>query len=237
MWTALVLLTVLLAGCGLMAWAVRGRRCTWLAPSIWRGPDARRAIALSFDDGPSESTARVLDLLEQYGAKATFFMCGHHVRRLPFAACQVMRQGHEIGNHSETHEPLYLRSPGFIQAQLGRAQESIQEVTGVTPRLFRPPFGARWFGLRAAQRKLGLQGVIWTEIARDWALDGPAVAERLRDKARSGAILCFHDGRELRHNPDIGSTLGALELLLPHWAAQGFEFVTVSELLWNKTNN
>ena len=103
--------------------------------------------------------------------------------------------------------------------------------------MFRPPMGVRWFGLRAVQRKLGLQGVMWTQIARDWALNGAAVAERLRDEVAPGAILCFHDGRDLRHNPDIQSTLEALELLLPHWAGQGYEFVTVSELLWDKTKN
>jgi peptidoglycan/xylan/chitin deacetylase (PgdA/CDA1 family) len=78
---------------------------------------------------------------------------------------------------------------------------------------------------------------MWTSIARDWVLDGPSIAERMGKRTKPGAIFCFHDGRDLRHNPDIHATLQALELLLPRWSAAGYEFVTVSELLWNKTNN
>jgi peptidoglycan/xylan/chitin deacetylase (PgdA/CDA1 family) len=143
----------------------------------------------------------------------------------------MVREGHELGNHTDTHEALYLRSPAFIEEQIGRAQQSIEEFTGVHPRLFRPPFGARWFGLRAALARHGLTGILWTQIARDWTLDGRAIAARMRDKAAPGAILCFHDGRGLRHNADVAPTLEALELLLPEWAAEGYEFVTVSELL------
>jgi peptidoglycan/xylan/chitin deacetylase (PgdA/CDA1 family) len=89
--------------------------------------------------------------------------------------------------------------------------------------------------LRETLKKLGLTGVMWTEIARDWTLDGAAVARRLELRAAPGAIFCFHDGRELMHNPDIAATIDALELLLPRWAGAGYEFLTVSELLWQST--
>ncbi|MGD0577461.1 MAG: polysaccharide deacetylase family protein [Bryobacteraceae bacterium] len=232
---AAIILLIVAVAVALMAWAVRGRSAPLLGSFAWRGPKTRRAVALTFDDGPSESTPRVLELLERHGAKATFFMCGHHVRRLPHVARQVAREGHEIANHTDTHEALYLRPPGFILEQIARAQTSIEEVTGLAPHLFRAPLGVRWFGMRDALKILGLTGVMWTEIARDWTLDGAAVARRLDSRAVPGAILCFHDGRELRHNPDIGSTLEALELLLPRWAGAGYEFLTVSELLWQST--
>jgi len=230
-----IILLIVASGVLLMVWAVRGRRSALLGASAWRGPRNRRALALTFDDGPSESTPRVLELLQRHEVKATFFLCGHHVRRLPHVACQIVRAGHEIGNHTDTHEALYLRSPSFILDQIARAQVSIHEVTGLAPRLFRAPFGARWFGLRDALRQLGLTAVMWTDVARDWVLDGAAVARRLEPRAAPGAILCFHDGRELRHNPDIGATLEALDLLLPRWAGAGYEFLTVSELLWPST--
>jgi len=232
-----IILLIVVSAAAVMAWAVRGRSSSLLGSFAWRGPNTRRAIALTFDDGPSESTPRLLELLERHGARATFFLSGHHVRRLPHVARQVVRGGHEIGNHTDTHEALYLRSPLFILEQISRAQASILDVTGLAPRLFRPPLGARWFGMRDALNKLGLKGVMWTEIARDWTLDGASVAERLQARATPGAIFCFHDGRELRHNPDIGSTLEALELLLPRWAAAGYEFLTVSELLCPLTTN
>lgn len=219
------------AAAGLTAWAVRGRSARLLGPSVWRGPAKRRAIALTFDDGPSESTPQLLALLAQHRAKATFFVCGHHARRLPHIIRQAIREGHEIGNHTDTHEALYLRGTAFIQEQLARSQESIEIVAGVKPKLFRPTYGARWFGLREAQKNLGLTCVMWSAIARDWILDGPSVAERLGRRTKPGAIMCLHDGRDLQHNPDIHSTLQALELLLPRWVAAGYELVTVSELL------
>jgi peptidoglycan/xylan/chitin deacetylase (PgdA/CDA1 family) len=231
------IVVTLFAAAGFMAWLVRGRSAQLLGPAVWRGPAHRRAIALTFDDGPSESTSKLLELLARHRARATFFVCGHHVRRLPHVAVRIAREGHELGNHSDTHEAFYLRSADFILQQLARTQQAVEEVIGLRPRLFRVPFGARWFGLREVQTRLGLTGVTWTHIARDWSLDGRAIAARLAGRAAPGVIFCFHDGRELMHNPDIHSTLQALELLLPQWAAAGYEFVTVSELLWNKTSN
>jgi peptidoglycan/xylan/chitin deacetylase (PgdA/CDA1 family) len=231
------ILLFLVAVVALMVWAVRGRSARLLAPSVWRGPRTRRAIALTFDDGPSESTPLLLALLAQHRAKATFFVCGHHARRLPHVLRQAIREGHEIGNHTDTHEALYLRGASFILEQMARAQDSIGHLAGLKPKLFRPTYGARWFGMREAQQKLGLTCVMWTAIARDWVLDGPSIAERMGKRTRPGAIFCFHDGRDLRHNPDIHATLQALELLLPRWSAAGYEFLTVSELLWNKTSN
>ncbi len=81
------------------AWAVRGRSSTMFAPSIWRGPRDCRALALTFDDGPSESTPALLDVLARHGVSATFFQCGANVERLPGIARATVEAGHEIGNH------------------------------------------------------------------------------------------------------------------------------------------
>ncbi|HNY42129.1 MAG TPA: polysaccharide deacetylase family protein [Bryobacteraceae bacterium] len=223
------LAVVCLAG-GILAWGARGKSSRMFAPSVWRGPKSRRAIALTFDDGPSESTRELLDVLDEFGIKATFFQCGFHARRLRSAAAEVARRGHEIGNHGDTHQALYLHSAGFILGQLERAQISIQEATGTVPRLFRPPFGVRWPGLAAAQHKLGLTGVMWTAIARDWMLTADQIVARMSNTARPGAILCFHDGRELAMRPDIKPTIEAIRRLVPVWIEQGYEFLTVSEL-------
>ncbi len=216
---------------GLTAYAVRGRSATLLAPSVHRGPRHSPNIALTFDDGPSEATPAVLDLLERHGAKGTFFQCGLHVRRLPAIACEVAARGHEIGNHTDTHARLYLRGASFICRELTRAQETIRHTCGVTPTLFRATYGARWFGLRRAQRQLGLTGVMWTVNALDWKLPPDGISDRLMRGAGNGAIFCLHDGREATSNPDINSTLKALEQTLPALARLGFRCVTVSELL------
>lgn len=220
-----------LAGAGVLAYGVRGRSARLFGPVVWKGPAARRAIALTFDDGPSESTGDLLTLLHDYGVHATFFQCGHHVRRLPRFTQRAAAEGHEIANHSDTHPAFVMRSQSFIYDQLARAQEVIRDTTGRTPKLFRPPFGVRWFGLRVAQQKLGLTAVLWTTIARDWKLPADGIVQYVGPRVAPGSILCFHDGRELVHNPDISNTLDALRTLLPRWVEAGYEFLTVSELV------
>jgi peptidoglycan/xylan/chitin deacetylase (PgdA/CDA1 family) len=211
------------------AYAVRGKSSSLIAPSIWHGNRTRPALALTFDDGPSESTPALLELLARYNAKATFFMCGQNVRRLKQIAQQVATAGHEIGNHTDSHPALYFKAPGFINRELAQAQEAIAEATSMTPRLFRAPYGVRWPGLRGAQSRLELTGVMWSAIARDWKLPASEVSKILVNKAENGAILCLHDGRELQRSPDIRATLDAIAVALPI-LKERFAFETVSQL-------
>jgi peptidoglycan/xylan/chitin deacetylase (PgdA/CDA1 family) len=200
-------------------------------PSVYRGPRQRRAIALTFDDGPSEDTPRILEVLARHGVPATFFQCGANVERLPQVARAVREAGHEIGNHSHTH-PLYcVHSREAIQSDLARAQQTIAAATGGTPVLFRAPYGVRWFGLREAQRRLGLLGVMWTVIGYDWKATADCVVSRIAGRVGNGAILCLHDGRELLRKPDIGATVTAVRALVPLLLDQGYQMETVSQLL------
>jgi peptidoglycan/xylan/chitin deacetylase (PgdA/CDA1 family) len=226
-----VLGSSLMVAAGVMAYAVRGRSSTWLAPSVYRGPANRASVALTFDDGPSEFTPELLNVLERFGVSATFFQCGMHVRRLPAIARAVISGGHEIGNHTDTHPRLYLQRAAFIRQELDHAQESILEATGVVPTLFRAPYGVRWLGLREAQAQLGLLGVMWTTLGRDWTLPPEAIARRLLSGARNGAIFCLHDGREAQQRPDIRATIEAVREFLPRLLDRGFRFQTVSQLL------
>jgi len=198
---------------------------------VYRGPASRRAIAFTFDDGPSESTPAVLEALAAHSVPATFFQCGANVERLPEIAREVARRGHEVGNHSHTHPKFYFRKPGFIRDELARAQEAIRNVAGVSPALFRAPFGVRWPGMREAQRRLNLLGVMWTVIGRDWKLDAPAIVRRVLPEVGNGAIVCLHDGRELEVRPDVGPTLEAVRRLIPILKSEGYRFETVSQLI------
>jgi peptidoglycan/xylan/chitin deacetylase (PgdA/CDA1 family) len=213
------------------AWAVRGKSSSVFAPSVWRGPSDRRSIALTFDDGPSESTPAILEILDGYGVRATFFQCGANVERLPEIARAVADAGHEIGNHSHTHPYLFLRSPRAIHNDLFHAQETIVERTGARPVWFRAPFGVRWPGLRAAQKRLHLTGVMWTAIGYDWNSTAEDVVAHMSRNAGNGAILCLHDGRELRAKPDVRVTIEAVRRLVPKLLDQGYKLETVSRLL------
>ena len=219
------------AASALMAWAVRGRSSSVFGPSVWRGPRDRPVLALTFDDGPSESTPEILEILARYSVPATFFQCGANVARLPAVARAVGAGGHAIGNHSHTHPLFCLRSPGAIEEELRRAQETIEDKTGVRPRWFRAPFGVRWFGVRRAQARLELTGVMWTAIGYDWSQRAEEVVARIAARASNGAILCLHDGRELRAKPDIRVTVEAVRRLVPVLLDRGYRFETVSQLI------
>jgi peptidoglycan/xylan/chitin deacetylase (PgdA/CDA1 family) len=218
-----------------MAWAVRGRSSSVFGASVWRGPRDRPALALTFDDGPSESTPRILETLARFGVPATFFQCGANVERLPAIAREVAAAGHEIGNHSHTHPMFCFRSSAFIEQELARAQEAIEKHAGVRPAWFRAPFGVRWPGIGEAQRRLKLTGVMWTVIGYDWKLAVEAVVERVYPLASNGVIICLHDGRELCVKPDIGVTAEAVRRLVPMLLDRGYRFETVSRLICPKT--
>lgn len=214
-----------------MTWAVRGRSSQVFGPSVWRTKPGRKTIALTFDDGPSPATPKILEILSLYKVPATFFQCGINVLRAPERSRAVHEAGHEIGNHSHTHPLCALRGPTFIDAEFARAQEAITISSGVTPTLMRAPYGVRWFGFRPMQRHLRLRGVMWSVIGRDWLLSAPAIASRVISRVADGAIVCLHDGRGTLKDPDAGSTIEAVRRIVPSLLENGYHFETVSRLL------
>jgi peptidoglycan/xylan/chitin deacetylase (PgdA/CDA1 family) len=220
----------LCAGAAFLAWAVRGRSAALFGPSVWRGSRQRRSLALTFDDGPSEGTPAILEILAQYRVPATFFQVGANVDRLPDIARAVAAAGHEVGNHSYTHPLFCFRSPGFIEADLRRAQHAIAARTGVEPAWFRAPYGVRWFGMGQALRQLSLTGAMWTVIGRDWKLASTEVFLRLSKHASNGAILCLHDGRELQSRPEISVTVEAVRRVVPALLEEGWRLETLTRL-------
>ena len=219
-----------------MCWAVRGRSSAVFGPSVWRGQPGRKAMALTFDDGPGAGTLEILKILAAYGVPATFFQCGQNVRRAPEISHWIRASGHEIGNHSHTHPNCALQPPSFIEAEFQLAQEAIADATGTAPVLMRAPFGVRWFGFAGMQARLGLTGVMWSVLARDWKLPAAAIADRVLAGAQDGAIVCLHDGRGMLKDPDISSTIEAVRRIVPELLEKGYRFETVSQLLWPTTN-
>jgi peptidoglycan-N-acetylglucosamine deacetylase len=221
-----------------VGYGIRAPSSQLFAPSIYRGSGDRRSIALTFDDGPSPGTAELLKRLADENVRATFFQCGINVVRNPELARQVLEAGHEIGNHTFTHIRLCPRlgwqpnfvSPSRIYQELADTQEAIATATGAVPRWFRAPYGMRWFGLRTAQRRLNLTGAYWTVIGHDWEWDAEHVTEHVIARAAAGGIVCMHDGRDSRKNPDISVTIEAVMKILPRLRAMGFSFETVSEI-------
>ncbi len=210
---------------------VRGRSSQLFGPSRWRGPRDRKQIALTFDDGPSEATPELLEVLDGLRVQATFFQCGKNVERLPAISRQVRERGHEIGNHTWSHPRLLGCSRQRIREEIGRAQKAIRDAAGVSPRLFRAPYGIRWFGLGPALGEHGLTGVMWTVMGYDWEWEAAEIADHVVSHASSGGIVCLHDGDRTSDKVDRRNTLRAVRDIVPKVRHQGYAFVTAGEML------
>jgi peptidoglycan/xylan/chitin deacetylase (PgdA/CDA1 family) len=219
---------------GLSAAAAYGsvaRGSQMFGPSAYRGSGTRRSIALTFDDGPSESTPDLLDYLEKEGITATFFQCGMNVKRLSHVAGQVAAAGHQIGNHSYSHPKLPFKSHEFIDREFSETQNIIYAETGMKPMLLRAPYGFRWFGMREVQQKLALLDVLWTVIGFDWRWPPQRISQHVLRHRSPGGIVCLHDGRGVNVRPDIANTIAAVREIVPRLRDEGYKFETVSSLL------
>lgn len=197
-------------------------------------------LALTFDDGPNPAiTPRLLDLLDKFNAKATFFVIGKFVRECPQLIREMSARGHLIGNHTQTHPNLFWLSPGGVRSELQQCQDALRDALGAPAKYFRPPFGHRNPWVVSTARKLGMQTVMWTLIPGDW-YERPVewliprlqpIADNAQHPAQSmsGDVLCLHDGAHRQLNGDRTRTLAVLEYWLPRWRDLGLKFVTIAE--------
>ena len=190
-------------------------------------PATDRQVALTFDDGPSlTQTPAILAILNRLHAHATFFEVGRHVAGREELMDEILASGDEIGNHSY-HHPEY---PGY--GELGATNRSIEEATGFTPCLFRPPYGLVDGRVLSAARRKHLELVLWSVDSLDDKHPGAsAIRSNVLRQARPGAIVLMHDGG---HHPQ---TLRALPRIIRGLRGRGFGFATVTELLDGKVRH
>lgn len=186
-------------------------------------------LALTFDDGPNPSvTPALLNLLERYDARATFFLMGSHVRAFPALTREIAERGHAIGNHTETHPSLIFMSARRLQDELDRCREAIESAAAYRPRWIRPPFGFRGPGLSGVVRRLGYSGIaMWSKLVRDWRPQAAEPVIRRLRRASGGDIVLMHDGDHRLLEGDRHHTVAALAHWLPRWKDAGLKFVTV----------
>jgi peptidoglycan/xylan/chitin deacetylase (PgdA/CDA1 family) len=230
-WWAIGFIIVL--GCaGALAYACIIPSSQVFAPVVNRGPAASRSVILTFDDGPAPPfTERVLDILSEHKISATFFLCGKNVERYPGTALRIVREGHTVGNHTYSHPFLFARSGRFIAAEIDRTQETIERVTGVRPTLFRPPYGARWFGLMPVLRQRKLKMVMWSVTGFDWKYRTQAIVRAVSRGLHPGAVILLHDGHE--HPPPDGvnqsGTVNALPAIIEAVSRAGLTFASIEK--------
>ena len=185
-----------------------------------------KVIALTFDDGPGPYTAHLLDVLDQYGAKATFFLIGSKVSSQANVVRSIHARGHQLGNHSWSHPELPKLPVDQIAGEIDRTNDAIKQATGVTPAILRPPYGAVNGVVLEQLRLRGMSSILWSVDTRDWAdRNSDIVCSRAVAGARPGAVILMHDIHQ--------TSVSAVPCILSALKQQGYSFVTVQGLIGN----
>ena len=194
-----------------------------------------KVVALTFDDGPNEPyTSEVLDILDGYEVKATFFVVGKNVELYPETAKRMITEGHVLGDHSYSHNANHALTE-FGARDLAVAQETIFKTVGVSPHLYRPPHGKKSPWELEEVKKQDMIEVTWNVSTGELNATSPvSVAQRIVSETHAGSIILLHDGYGTSHNcskADKSLTVEALPLIIEKLQARGYRFVTVPELL------
>ncbi len=196
-------------------------------------PPGTRKLALTYDDGPNDpDTLRLIEVLATHDVKATFFVLGRFVQQKPEIVRALASAGHAIGNHSWDHPRLIFASNTELRRQVEQTQSAVFDACGVTPTLFRPPYGGRRPGTLHEVRRLGLEPVLWKVTCYDWK---PTSADKVfahaQRQIRGGDVILLHDGDQARMGADRRHSVEATDRLIGHYKAEGYEFVTIPQMM------
>lgn len=201
---------------------------------IKKGNEDEKIIALTFDDGPDEVfTPQVLDILKKNDVKATFFLVGENLKQNKEIVKRQFEEGHEIGNHTYTHINVAKSGYDKVYEEITKTQEEIKEITGVEPKLFRPPYRAMSRNMCDIVKNKNMNIILWSNLdPRDWSNPGVySIVNTIESKVGNGNIILLHDYNNLRNSKS--QTIQALESVIPYLKEQGYKFVTISELIEN----
>jgi peptidoglycan/xylan/chitin deacetylase (PgdA/CDA1 family) len=181
-------------------------------------------VVLTFDDGPvPDTTLPLLDLLDEEGVKATFFVMGRRVKKYPHLLVQIKERGHQIGNHSYNHMFMPIMPTKLIHQEIEDTNQAIFDAIGEKPSIFRPPFGLIDFRAAACLEKNSMQMVYWGPVSEDWLGIGESrVVRRTVRKLNHGALIVLHEGHSIAKQ-----TLGATRAIIRHAKARGYTFDTI----------
>ena len=181
-------------------------------------------LALTFDDGPSMNTEKILDILNQYGGKATFFVLGDRVNVRKNTLIRIVNEGHEIGNHSWSHRQLTHLTADEIKDQIMMTRAKIYDVTGKDCLIVRPPYGLCNDVVKEIGRNLGVTFVNWSVDTLDWKTkDAQAIYNEVIKNVSDGALILCHDLYK--------TTVDAIETVVPQLIDEGYQLVTISQLM------
>jgi peptidoglycan-N-acetylglucosamine deacetylase len=194
-----------------------------------------KVVALTFDDGPSVHTGDILTILKAENVKGTFFLTGDEIRKSPEDAKKIAEEGHEIGNHSYSHQRMVLKSPTFIKEEIEKTDKLIRQTGYKGDIHFRPPFGKKLFVLPYYLNKHDRKSIIWNiepETYPEVAADSKKITEHVIQKIEPGSIILLHVMYESRRE-----SLDSVKDIITSLKEKGYKFVTVSELLTYQSND
>lgn len=185
-----------------------------------------KVCAITFDAAWDDSdTDKLIEILDKYNAKATFFIVGDWAEKYPQSVKKFFESGHQIGNHSDTHPHIDGLSEQKILQEIKACDDKIETITGVRPTIFRGPYGEYNNTVITAAQNAGHKVIQWNIDSLDWKkLSSEQIEDRVRKRISPGSIMLFHNGVE--NTPD------ALIKILDHLTKEGYKFVTVSELIY-----
>lgn len=211
----------------------------FLPEGLWKGPQpddlidqkdasvygANGEIHLTFDDGPNPATTpRLLELFEEEGVKATFFVIGEQVEKHEDLLLEVSRKGHSIGNHTYSHQFLPLLTTKRLEKEILSTNQRIKDITGESPKLFRPPFGIVDKKTHALLNEQGMKTVYWSAFSEDWRQIGErSVVDRLSKYAAPGGIMILHE-----LEPTGNQTIAAARTLIHKLKGRNFRFSAIA---------
>jgi len=202
-----------------------------MAKPYRKGASEARQIALTFDDGPSiRNTEEILAILKEYDIRATFFVIGENAEAEPERIRKIHEAGHEIGNHTYTHAYISKIEKEALREEILKTENVLKEITGEAPCVFRPPGGDYDEESLAVLEEMGYKSILWSLDTRDWSMPrSDAIASKIEENAVGGDIILFHDLNDKRL-----PTPEALKRILPYLKENGYEFVTISEMIENE---
>ncbi len=225
----LVFVTVLLSGCVKMEFdnnvnALEQQETTSTEVATESTNEDKKLLAITFDDGPCANTQRVLDILAKYDSKATFFVLGNRIKGNEDTIKRIVDDGHDIGSHTWAHKNLTKLTDDKVQKQLKTTKNKIHKITGYDSPYIRPPYGEWNKKVRKYSKKDGLSIIKWNVDTLDWETKNKKkIAKNIVNNANDGRIILCHDLYD--------ATVDALEIAIPKLIEQGYELVTVTDLL------
>lgn len=205
----------------------------WYGKTFTQLPRGTKKLALTYDDGPNDPhTLRLMEVLHKHDVRATFFCIGRYAQQKPQIVRDLVKAGHVVGNHTYTHPNLALQSQTQVRIQLTTCQNVLSDVIGAAPKLFRPPYGGRRPSVLRIAREMGLEPVMWSITCYDWKATSPERIEKhVKRQLRGGDVILLHDGGHVEMGVNRGHTVAATDRLIAKYKSEGYEFLTIPEMM------